>query len=74
MMATEYGCTRTFGDWTISNEGMPSREAAIDDVYSRAFEKGLWKPRKLRTKWWQFWRPTEHDEIEKKFTDEYTTP
>lgn len=69
-MPTTYGCTRTFGDWTLSVSGMPSREAALEDVYRRAFDKGVWRPRKLREKWWQFWRPTEHTEIEKKFTHE----
>jgi hypothetical protein len=69
-MPTTYGCTRTFGEWTFTVDGMPSREAALEDVHRRAFEKGVWKPRPLREKWWQFWRPTEHTEIEKKFINE----
>ena len=66
-MAREYGCARTFGYTTYSCSGMPSREAALENVYRRAFEAGDWKPRLLRERWWQIWRPTEYDEIEKLF-------
>lgn len=60
-----FGCTRTFGCTTYSCSGMDSREEALENVYMRAFEDGKWQPRILRTKWWQFWRPTEHNSIEK---------
>ena len=67
-MHDEYGLNKTFGNTEYGVQGMHSREAAIENVHRRAFENGDWKPRNLREKWWQFWRPIEHTEIEKKFT------
>lgn len=66
-MPTTYGITKTFGSWTFSNHGFHSKEAALENVYQRAFEKRVWAPPLLRKKWWQFWRPVEHTDIEKKF-------
>lgn len=60
-----YGCSRTFGCATYSVSGLHSRFAAILNVHRRAFEDGLYSPPLLREKWWQFWRPTEHSEIDK---------
>lgn len=37
------------------------------DVYGRAFKNGDWSPPKLREKWWQFWRPVEHNAVEAHF-------
>lgn len=64
----EYGCVRTFGTTTYGVEGCSSMDEARENVYRRAFENGDWAPRKLRDRWWQFWRPTEHSTFEKKFT------
>lgn len=69
-MSTTYGVTRTFGTTDYGCSGMSSHEAALENVHRRAFENGDWKPRELREKWWQFWRPTEHTELEKKFINE----
>lgn len=66
-MSKEYGCTRTFGFTTYGVSGLSSPEAALLNVYQRAFDDGNWEPRKLREKWWQFWLPTEHDDIERHF-------
>lgn len=67
MRIVEYGCAREFNGVGYSASGFESREAALESVYGRAFQNGDWKPRKLRAKWWQFWRPKEHNEIERKF-------
>lgn len=64
---TEYGVTRTFGATTYGASGFSSHEAALLNVHYRAYENGDWRPRRLRKKWWQFWRPMEHNEIEKAF-------
>lgn len=64
---TTYGVTRTFGGTTYRVEGLPSHEEALMRVHKRAFEDGNWTPPKLREKWWQFWRPREHDIIEAHF-------
>ena len=68
-MRTTYSCSRTFGNPTYSNSGFSSREEALENVYRRAYEAGDWKPRELRKYWWQFWLPTEHNEIEVLFVD-----
>lgn len=68
-MPTTYGRTLTVGDVTVSVEGFGSPEEAEFRCYEMLFEDGDWKPRELREKWWQFWRPTEHTEIEKKFVN-----
>ena len=62
---TSYGCSRTFGSATYSVSGMPSRFSALLNVHQRAFECGDYSPPSLRETWWQFWRPTEHSEIDK---------
>lgn len=62
-----FGCTRQFGLSTYSNSGMRSLEDAHMDVYGRAFKNGDWSPPKLREKWWQFWRPVEHNAVEAHF-------
>ena len=64
----EYGASRTFGSKTYSVSGMYSKEAAIENIYRRAFDNGDWSPPLLRARWWQFWRPVEHTELEKMFT------
>ena len=69
MSRTTYGVTRTFGETTYGCEGMSSREAALLNVYERAFNDGKGKPRQLREKWWQLWRPTKHNEIESHFVN-----
>lgn len=68
-MSTEYGCKRTFGNTTYGVSGCDSADEALERVYRRAFENGDWRPRDLREKWWQFWRPVEHTELEQKFKD-----
>ncbi len=62
---TSYGCTRSFGSATYGVSGMQSRFDAILNVHQRAFEVGDYAPPALREKWWQFWRPTEHSNIDK---------
>lgn len=66
-MSDSYGVTRTFGCTTYSCSGFSSHEEALESVHRRAFENGDWQPPKLRECWWQFWRPWEHNELEKKF-------
>ena len=68
-MNAKYGCKRTFGTTTYGVSGCLSAEEALEYVFRRAFENGDWRPRDLREKWWQFWRPVEHTELEQKFTD-----
>lgn len=67
MAHRSYGCTRSFGCSTYSCDGYSSLEEAKMNVYSRAFKNGDWSPPKLREKWWQFWRPTSHTELEAHF-------
>ena len=64
---SQYGFTKSFGYKAYGVEGCRSLEEAHENVYRRAFEAGDWSPRPLRERWWQFWRPAEHTEIEKKF-------
>lgn len=66
-MSTTYGVTRTLGSITFTCEGYNTHEEALNAVYSQAFNAGEWSPPKLRAKWYQFWRPTEHTELEKSF-------
>ena len=65
-MSTIYRAQRCFDNWQISYESTISMDDAIYHCHLSAFKKGDWKPRALREKWWQFWRPTEHNEIEMK--------
>ncbi|WP_077961685.1 hypothetical protein [Ensifer adhaerens] len=60
-----FGCTQSFGSATYSVSGMSSPFAARLNVYQRAYRDGEYSPPMLREKWWQFWRPTEHSEIDK---------
>lgn len=69
-----YGVTREFGCTVYSNSGFDSHEEALLNVHKRAFKNGDWEPRELREKWWQFWRPTEHDEIELHFVNPTQEP
>lgn len=69
----EYGATRTLGTRTYSVSGFESSEAATDQIYSSAAENGDWSPRRLRCKWWQLWRPTEHSHFERRIMAKLTT-
>ncbi|TCR01096.1 hypothetical protein [Neorhizobium sp. JUb45] len=61
-----YGCTRSFGSSTYSVSGYSSEEAAEFAVMSMAQDAGDWHPPTLRTARWQFWRPTEYSDLEKR--------
>lgn len=65
-MITYYGCTRTFGHCTYSVSGYSSREEAIFVIHCQAMDDGNWHPPLLREKWWQFWRPVEFTDLEKR--------
>ena len=69
-MSTEYGVKREFCGVVYGASGFSSHEDALMNVHQRAFDNGDWSPRELRGKWWQFWRPTEHTDIEKAFLGE----
>ena len=62
-----YGFRVTFYNRTYSVSGYSSELEAKLAVYGRAFEDGVWAPPRLREKWWQLWRPAQHNEIEAHF-------
>ncbi|MBO6755455.1 MAG: hypothetical protein JJ902_03960 [Roseibium sp.] len=49
----------------FSSEGHKTLLDAKVSCYRMAFEYRAWRPAKLREAWWQFWRPAEHNVIEK---------
>lgn len=65
-MSTYYGFTKKFGHATYSDGGYSSRDEAVFEVYSQAMDDGNWHPPLLREKWWQFWRPVEFTDLEKR--------
>lgn len=62
-----FGATRILGNTTYHVIGCSSSDEAIERIMEQAYQDGNWRPRDLRTKWWQFWRPTEHTELEARF-------
>ena len=66
-MSMIYRATISFSTWRITYESHKSMDDAIYHCHRQAHEKGEWEPRKLREKWWQIFRPKEHNEIEKRF-------
>jgi len=63
---TTYGKVRSFGTRTYRVSGFSSPEEAEFAVMAMAMDDGERAPPALRERWWQFWRPTEHTELQKK--------
>ena len=61
---TSYGCTKTLGNATYGVTGYPSAEEAEVAVHMLAYRDGNYHIPKLRDRWWQFWRPDVHSELD----------
>lgn len=66
-----YTDIRVFSNTKYTSESTLSMEQAKFNNFKLAYEDGNWKPRKLREKWWQIFRPVEHNEIEIKILEYY---
>lgn len=56
----------TIGAHHYSVGGYSTREKAEYALYCLAQDNGDWHPPKLRDRPWQFWRPKEYTELEKR--------
>jgi len=60
MPIISYGATRTVNGFEITTTGYPSKEEAVAACYEGPVRYG-WRPRPLRVRWWQLWRPREYE-------------
>ncbi|MBN8950876.1 hypothetical protein [Rhizobium sp. 60-20] len=63
---TYWTVSRHLGSSLYTVDGAESKEAALLDIYRDAIRDGNFSLAPLREKWWQFWRPVEYDDFEKK--------